>query len=262
MTESKAAVQFEKDNRLYETRLTKGIVNRITSLRWRIHHDDKTQVRTIESVSALVHNFEKPVVLAIGAGGGSLFRRIWKEPGITRIGLDINFDVLAKEGKQHFNPLEGSAASLPIRDCSVDIVLFDYVLHHLVGQGEMESSISEAWRVLRPGGYIIAREPSSFSPSGLALNVANKFRLMNRLAGASNYEFAISPPYLLKLFRSQSSLIKLRGLSFLWSRRLPIGVQGVISGLEPYLFRSERSHWLADFILYIVRKNCERPQGK
>jgi ubiquinone/menaquinone biosynthesis C-methylase UbiE len=172
-----------------------------------------------------------------------------------RIGLDLNFEVLAAEGKQHFDPLEGSADSLPLRARSVDIVLFDYVLHHLVGQGEMESSINEAWRVLRPGGYIIAREPSSFSPSGLALNIANKFRLMNALAGASNYEFAISPPRLLKLFKSEGSLIELRGLSFLWSRRLPISVQETISRLEPHLFCSKRSQWLADFILYIVRKN-------
>jgi SAM-dependent methyltransferase len=255
MLKSREAYEFERNEALYKTRNTQGIVNRLIPAHWCTHSDQQTQIRSIESVRDLVRDFERPVVVAIGAGGGSLFRVVWKEPNVTRIGIDINHDVLVKEGKQHFQAVEGNACLLPLRDSSVDIVLFDYVLHHLVGQGEMENSISEAWRVLRPGGYVIAREPSSFSLSGLALNLANRFRLMNAIAGASNYEFAISPRYLLQLFGREGTLVELKGLSFLWSRRLPIGVQELIIRLEPLVFRSQRSHWLADFIIYIVRKN-------
>lgn len=101
----------------------------------------------------------------------------------------------------------------------------------------------------------MAGEPSSFSPSGLAMNIANKFKLMPFIAGASNYEFAISPPYLLNLFERQGKRRTVRGLSFLWSRRLPVWLQEVISKFEPVVFSSERSQYLADFIVYVVRKN-------
>jgi ubiquinone/menaquinone biosynthesis C-methylase UbiE len=252
---AKEAFEFERNNRLHETRKTAGILNRLTPLQWRIHHDDKTNVRTIESIDPLIKGLARPVVLAIGVGGGRMFKLFWNQPNVVRVGLDINHDVLATEGKHHFQAVEGSAYHLPVRDDSVDIVLFDYVLHHLVGQDEMENSIKEAFRVLRSGGYIVAREPSSFSPSGLAMNIANKFQLMNAIAGASNYEFAISPPYLLKLFKREGSVVDVQGLSYLWSRRLPIGLQEMIGRLEPYLFKHQRSRWLADFMLYIIRKN-------
>lgn len=249
------AYQFEKNNRLYETRKTKGILNRILPSRWRIYHDDKVNYKSTEIVGPLVRDFKQPVVLAIGAGGGGLLRLTWKEPDIRRIGVDINHDVLVNEGRHYFHPVEGSAFHLPIRSDSVDIVLFDYVLHHLVGQGMIESFIKEGVRVLHQGGYIVAREPSSFSPGGMAMNIANKFRLMNMISGSSNYEFALSPSYLLRLFDHEGSIVATHGLSYLWSRRLPIWAQEAISRLEPYLFRGKRSYWLADFLLYIVRKD-------
>ena len=252
---STEAYQFERTKRLHETRKSAGLLNRITPSRWRVHHDDRINQDTVRLVEPLAREFDRPVVLSVGAGGGGLLKLTWKTPGIVRIGVDINHHVLADEGRQHFLAVEGSAFPLPVRDGSVDIVLFDYVLHHLVGQGLLEDALREAWRVLRPGGYMVVRDPSSFSPSGLAMNVANKFRLMHVLSGASNYEFAIAPPRLLELFGRSGSVQTVRGLSFLWSRRLPVWVQDVIRRLEPHFFNGRRAPWLADFILYIVRKN-------
>lgn len=253
--DKKEAFDFERDNRLYETRAKQGFLNKLIPHHWCIHHDDKTNVRSVESVKSLADEFERPVILAIGAGGGSLYRRVWQEPEITRIGVDINHEVLVNEGKTVFKAVEADANLLPFKDNSIDIVLFDYVLHHLVGQGVMERAIAEGLRVLRPGGYMVAREPSSFSPSGFAMNIANKFKLMHFISGASNYEFAISPPYLLKLLESGGKRVSVRGLSFLWSRRLPIWLQEIISKLEPVVFSTERSQYVADFIVYVVRKN-------
>lgn len=255
MNEKEEAYRFERDNLLYKTRQAKGILNRIIPYRWGIHHDHKTQVRSVENVKSLIEDIERPVVLAIGAGGGSLYRAVWQDKEIFRLGVDINHDVLVNEGKEFFTAVEADACLLPFADNSFDVVLFDYVLHHLVGQDVMETSIQEGLRVLRPGGYMIAREPSSFSPSGLAMNIANKFKLMHLIAGASNYEFAISPRHLLKQFKRSGSVVTVRGLSFMWSRRLPIMVQDIITKLEPIIFNSERRQWLADFIIYVVRKD-------
>jgi SAM-dependent methyltransferase len=255
------AYTFERNSPLHETRKTKGFLNRITSIRARVYHDDRVNRKSINILGPLVNDFETPVIVAIGAGGGGLLRLMWHETRVLRVGIDINHTVLATEGRVHFEPIEGNAYSLPIRDRSADIVLFDYVLHHLMGQGMIESALNEGGRVLRNGGYLIAREPSSWSPSGVALNLANKFRLMNFISGASNYEFAISPGSLLHLLRRQGSQVAVHGLSYLWSRRLPIWLQNTIVASEPYLFSGRRRSMLADYLVYVVRKDCHTTES-
>lgn len=250
-----AAYEFERTERLHETRGTEGLLNRLTPVRWRVHQDARINAKVIAIAGPLARQFDQPLILGVGVGDGRLLRMIWNEPSVTRVGVDINHDVLTRHVQNEFVPVEGSACPLPIRAGSVDIVLFGNVLHHLVGQDLVEDAVSEAGRVLRPGGYIVALEPSSWSASGLAMNVANRFRLMNTLTGSSNYEFAISPSYLLGLLRREGSVVSVRGLTYLWSRRLPIWLQGVVDRMEPYLFRSDRAQWLADFVVYVVRKD-------
>jgi SAM-dependent methyltransferase len=250
------AYEFERTERLHETRGTEGIVNRLTPVRWRVHQDARINAKVVALAGPLARQFEHPLILGIGVGDGRLLRMIWNEPDVTRVGVDINHDVLTRHVTNEFVPVEGSAHPLPIRAGSVDIVLFGNVLHHLVGQGMVEDAISEAGRVLRPGGYIVALEPSSWSASGLAMNVANRFRLMNRLTGSSNYEFALSPSYLIGLLRHEGSVVTVRGLTYLWSRRLPIWLQRVVDRIEPVLFGSDRAQWLADFVVYVVRKEA------
>jgi ubiquinone/menaquinone biosynthesis C-methylase UbiE len=49
----------------------------------------------------------------------------------------------------------GSAHALPFPDCSIDVVFGMAILHHL----DLELTSREVWRVLRPGGYAIFKEP-------------------------------------------------------------------------------------------------------
>lgn len=58
-------------------------------------------------------------------------------------------------GRQLTNlyPLEGSAASLPLEDASVELVVSNYCFHHLDEAGKRRS-LEEMFRVLTPGGRI------------------------------------------------------------------------------------------------------------
>lgn len=59
------AYRLERTQRLHETRLTRGLVNRVTPLRWRIHHDDRINRRCAELVEGPWGGFKR----AIRVGG-------------------------------------------------------------------------------------------------------------------------------------------------------------------------------------------------
>ena len=58
----------------------------------------------------------------------------------------------------------GRAGELTYADRSFDIVLYRLVLHHLAFQGPLQPVLDEAARLLRPGGVLVAVEPSSWHP--------------------------------------------------------------------------------------------------
>lgn len=247
------AYTFERKNDIHDTRDSKGVLNWLRPLAWLKHAAQNVDLRTVDVLQPLLKDLRNPVVVVIGVGRGHIYQWLWREAGTTRIGIDVNHRVmlqaLAENGSDHFHAVEGDARHLPLPDGSVDVVVFDFSLHHLVGQGPLESFIAEGSRVLRPGGFIIAREPSSYSPSGLALNVANHFGLMHKLTGASSQEFALSPPQLIRIFERHGSMLAVEGLTYFFSHRLPPRVQDFLAKSERYLFRGPRSRWL-----YAVQK--------
>jgi ubiquinone/menaquinone biosynthesis C-methylase UbiE len=248
---------FERNNPIHLTRDAKGL-NRLRPQSWLRYNDQIVQSRTVELLCPVIGHLQNPVVLSVGVGHGGLFQWLWREPATVRVGIDINHEVMVKAlgeyGRAYFQAVEGDALRLPLAERSVDIVVYDFVLHHLVGQAPLQDAIAEGFRVLRPRGYLISREPSSYSPSGCALNLLNHFKLMHKLTGASNQEFALSPPELIKMFERHGSVLLSRGLTYLFAHRMPPPAQDLIGMLQPYLFRGRRGQWLADFLLYVVQK--------
>ena len=250
------AYTFERENPIHETRDSHGLLNRLRPPAWLAHNDEMVQRRTADTVCRTAGETRHPLVISIGVGGGGLFGSLWQDA--TRVGVDVNGAVmrkaLADHGEDWYLPVEGDALCLPFRSGVAVFVVADFVLHHLVGQATLEAAVAECMRVLRPGGHFITREPSSYSPSGMALNVVNRFGLMHQLSGASNREFAIAPPALLRVLTRWGTVQAMEGLTFLWSHRLPIAVQDIVHRMEPYLFRGTHGAWLADFVLYVVRR--------
>jgi SAM-dependent methyltransferase len=249
--------RFDREHNLHETRDTVGL-NRLRPSSWLRRNDRVVQLRTVETLEPLTRQLHDPVILVVGVGGGGIYEWLWREPGTLRLGIDVNHEVMrravAERGPDNFRPIEGDAARLPFRDASADVVFFDFSLHHLAGQGPIAPYVAEAARVARRGGLLVAREPSSWSPSGALLNILNRFSLMNRLSGASNYEFALSPVEVRRAFAKHSEVIEERGLSYLFAHRLPIWLQKGTEALEPLLFRGERAQGVADFVLYVARR--------
>jgi dolichol-phosphate mannosyltransferase len=111
----------------------------------------------------LVHGFfrawvrRSDTVVDLGCGYGEFLNHI---SAARRIGVDLNpdsADMLELGVEFH----EGRADDLGfLPDDSVDVVFTSNLLEHLQSKAEVERTIAEARRVLKPGGHFIAMGPN------------------------------------------------------------------------------------------------------
>lgn len=135
--------------------------------------------REVTSDTAMLERLVAPAgkdVLDIGCGGGALVRELASR-GSRVVGLEISAEQLAPAlARASATPaptaptgptaptaptptyLIGHAQALPLDDASVDVAVFMRTLHH-VPPPELTNALTEARRVLRPGGVVYVAEP-------------------------------------------------------------------------------------------------------
>jgi SAM-dependent methyltransferase len=100
-------------------------------------------------------------VVDIGCGGGALVRDL-ADLGARMTGIEISetqlAPALARDDGSGARYLIGRAQALPLADASVDLAIFMRTLHH-VPPPDLRRALSEARRVLRPGGAVYVAEP-------------------------------------------------------------------------------------------------------
>lgn len=93
------------------------------------------------------------VILEVGCGDGAGSQVIGEFVKCGRyVGIDLNVELW--QGKRNF--VAAMAQALPFRTNVIDVVLSLLVIEHLVFPTEF---LDEAWRVLRPGGFLIIIAP-------------------------------------------------------------------------------------------------------
>jgi SAM-dependent methyltransferase len=117
-----------------------------------------------------------------------------------------------------------------LADASFDVVLYRLVLHHLVFQGPLAPIFSEAARLLRPGGALVAIEPGLWHPVGMALSLANSAGVARALHGTPD-DIPLSPLRLISESRAAGLIPELHAVTYTW-RRLPPGVQRSLQPLD------------------------------
>jgi ubiquinone/menaquinone biosynthesis C-methylase UbiE len=102
----------------------------------------------------------KDVVVDVGAGTGLLTlalaeraERVWAID-IAASMCEYLRTKAASAGLANVAVSQGTAASLPLVDRSVDVVVSNYCFHHL-DEGGKRMALAEAYRVMRPGGRLV-----------------------------------------------------------------------------------------------------------
>lgn len=97
-------------------------------------------------------------VLEIGSGGGEVTERLLRQrPGISVTATDLDPVMIAAsrrrlQDRSGATVLPADATALPFGDASFDSVVSCLMLHHVI---DWETALSEAARVLRPGGVFV-----------------------------------------------------------------------------------------------------------
>ena len=125
-------------------------------------------------VQALLGPGQVVVDLGAGRGGEHIddavpYRRAMRDlrgEGRQVIGLDVDEAVLGNTFVDEAKVID-PGTSLPLEFNSVDLIVSDYVFEHVDNPAFL---VAEAYRVLKPGGWMCARTPNFFSYVGIAVN--------------------------------------------------------------------------------------------
>jgi SAM-dependent methyltransferase len=170
-------------------------------------------------------------VLSVGCGWNP-GRHLFPAPAFRLVAVDADPERVAgvvATGRAdealtgHAGALDGGAGGLGLGPGSFDVVLYRLVLHHLAFQGPLGPCFTEAARLLRPGGALLAIEPGLWHPIGAGLALANRARLATRVHGTPD-DIPLSPRALLRDARAAGLDPELHPVTYSW-RRLPAGVQ-------------------------------------
>jgi len=139
-------------------------------------------------ISVIPHNHQS-TILDVGCGWGTNALPISHEVGLV-YALDATFERVKfveirsrQDGRSNITPVLGSAIKLPVPNNSVDIVAFNGVLEWLGGIDKtrnpielQQQALREAWRVLKPGGYVF-------------IGIENRFSLRYMLGDQDDHSF-------------------------------------------------------------------------
>lgn len=171
-------------------------------------------------------------VISIGAGWHP-GRHLFPAPQFRLMAVDADsakVDAViaagrADEGRAGY---AGKLDHLP--DRSFDVVLYRLVLHHLAYQGPLSPSFSEAARLLRPGGALVAIEPGLWHPVGAALALANRAGVAPAVHGTRD-DIPLSPHRLVAESRAAGLVPEIHAVTYTW-RRLPPMLQRSLQPLD------------------------------
>ncbi|MEE9592579.1 MAG: class I SAM-dependent methyltransferase [Thermoplasmata archaeon] len=109
-------------------------------------------------------------LLDVGCGEGRLTARLatlaQETVGIDPVADDVarGWRTISSDLRRRMSLQVGTGEHLPFRDGAFDAVFFSWSLCCMASTASMEEALHEAWRVLRPEGYLMSLQPSLYQP--------------------------------------------------------------------------------------------------
>jgi SAM-dependent methyltransferase len=208
-----------------------------------------------------VHPQPHETCVDLGCGTGAFTRRL-QVFDLDLLGIDISSRSVEAarahaHGKARQQYLVGDIRHLDIPAQSADIVVFSGVLHHVPESPLRAEILSEAFRVLRPGGRIFAYDPSAHSPSmWLYRSPGSPF---HSKAGKTENEVLLTRGQLRgELAYAGFEKIEVRGVGGITYRyvegRMARALLPLYNIYERVLQRTPVEHWLGTFLISSARK--------
>jgi SAM-dependent methyltransferase len=191
-------------------------------------------------------------VLSVGAGWHP-GRHIFPAPPFRLVAIDADrakVSGLIQSGRADEAHV-GLAGQLDFAPESFDVVLYRLVLHHIAFQGPLTPCFTEAARLLRPGGALVAIEPGLWHPVGFGLHLANRARIATAIHGTPD-DVPLSPRKLMTEARRAGLLGEVHAVTYTW-RRLPVDLQRPLRRLDSIGSR-RRAARFGHTLMLIARK--------
>ena len=171
-------------------------------------------------------------VVSIGSGWHP-GRHLFPSPQFRMLAVDADpdkIDGVMTTGRADAGRVGYAGGLDDLADASFDVVLYRLVLHHLVFQGPLSPVFSEAARLLRPGGALVAVEPGLWHPVGLGLALANEAGVARAVHGTPD-DIPLSPRRLIAESRAAGLAGEIHAVTYTW-RRLPASLQRSLQPLD------------------------------
>lgn len=193
-------------------------------------------------------------VLAVGCGrdpGRHLFPApAWRMTGVE---LDDEWPRMLVERGELDEGFAGRAGELDqLADGSFDVVLYRYVLHHVVFQGSLAPVFAEAARLLRPGGLLVAMEPGALHPVGAGLALANRVGLGVAVHGTPD-DIPLTAGRLERESRAVGLAPEVVAVTYGW-RRLPPAAQRTLWRLDDAVGERPRAARFGHTLMLVARR--------
>ena len=132
---------------------------------------DHLDLITVEAIKIFMHDHNLKKVLDVGCGTGKLVRFL-NGSGFFANGCDLYEDAIkiAKQKNKNKTFVKASATKLPFKNNSFDLLTAISLVEHLTKK-EVNMFLSEAYRIVKPKGYIFLVTPNFNSPMRFLLGL-------------------------------------------------------------------------------------------